>query len=146
MNSMANGRTSMTTQASSTQDIAKHFGNTYGSEAYGFAAEALNHAVHRSQSQGHVKGAEVAVAFVALAQKAFGLFAPQVLSHWGVNTTEDVGRIVFQLVEYGILQANDDDTMDDFRELFDLQDAVRQTYTGPRIDPDRLARSVDLGV
>jgi uncharacterized repeat protein (TIGR04138 family) len=43
-----------------------------------------------------------------------------VFREWGVASGEDVGRIVFQLVECGQLSARPEDTLEDFRGGPDL--------------------------
>src|SRR2546426_5006634 len=55
-----------------------------------------------------------------LARRTFGQFAPVVFREWGIASGEDVGRIVFLLVESRQLSARSEDTMDDFRHGGDL--------------------------
>ena len=45
------------------------------------------------------------------------------LGKWGINATEDFGRIVFALVDAGLLRKTDEDTIDDFRGVYDFRDA-----------------------
>jgi uncharacterized repeat protein (TIGR04138 family) len=56
---------------------------------------------------------------VRLARQEFGVLGPTVFREWGVLTGEDVGRIVFRLVDCGELSARPEDTLEDFRD-FDL--------------------------
>ena len=53
-----------------------------------------------------------------LAWEQFGLLAPAVLSHWGITSTTSVGRVVFALVEAGLLVAQPGDSVDDFTDAF----------------------------
>jgi len=48
------------------------------------------------------------------------MMAPVVFKQWGVRTTDDVGRMVFNLIRVGRLSKSDRDTPEDFHDLFDL--------------------------
>jgi uncharacterized repeat protein (TIGR04138 family) len=54
--------------------------------------------------------------------------ARTVLEYWGLRETTDVGDIVFGLVECGVLIKQDEDTLDDFADVFDFDDAFEQDY------------------
>jgi uncharacterized repeat protein (TIGR04138 family) len=49
--------------------------------------------------------------------------APVVLGHWHIKRTDDFGRIVFAMIGEGLMSKTDDDTMDDFRAVFDFDEA-----------------------
>ena len=98
----------------------------YRREAYGFVVAALGRTVAAlpperlaDPARRHLSGAELLHGLVQLARREFGVLAPTVFREWGVLTGEDVGRIVFRLVECGELSARPEDTLDDFRD-FDL--------------------------
>ena len=44
---------------------------------------------------------------------------------WGVHRTDDFGEIVFQLVERGLLTKTEEDSKDDFRDVYAFEDAFR---------------------
>jgi uncharacterized repeat protein (TIGR04138 family) len=54
--------------------------------------------------------------------------ARTVLEHWGIHATEDLGDIVFALVECGILIKQEDDRKEDFRAVFDFEEAFELGY------------------
>jgi len=60
------------------------------------------------------------------AREQLGHEAASAFEEWGVYRSEDVGRIVFALVAAGWLEASEDDTQNDFNELFIVRD-----YFGP---------------
>jgi uncharacterized repeat protein (TIGR04138 family) len=98
----------------------------YRREAYGFVVGALGVTVaalpatrRHDPVRRHLSGRELLRGIATLAQREFGFLAPTVFSEWGVNTSEDVGRIVFQLVAIGQLSVSPEDSLDDFRG-FDL--------------------------
>ncbi len=49
--------------------------------------------------------------------------AGDVFNSWGVRSTLDFGRIVFHLVEDGLLKKQADDSLTDFLDRFDFQEA-----------------------
>jgi uncharacterized repeat protein (TIGR04138 family) len=64
----------------------------------------------------------------------FGPLARTVLEHWGIHSTEDLGEIVFALVEAGILVAESHDRPQDFRGLFDFEEAFERGYPWRVVD------------
>jgi uncharacterized repeat protein (TIGR04138 family) len=104
----------------------------YRPEAYRFVVAALGVTVQSLPAQRlddpvrrHLSGRELLDGIIGLARREFGLMAPTVFAEWGVQRSEDVGRIVFQLVESGQLSARPEDRMDDFVGGPDLLDALR---------------------
>ena len=47
---------------------------------------------------------------------------------WGINRTADFGEIVFNLVEAGLMSKTDQDTREDFRDIYDLEKAFVQDF------------------
>ncbi len=56
----------------------------------------------------------------------FGFLAPVVLQHWGVHRTEDFGAIVFRLVDLEILRTSPQDSEEDFRAIFQFDEAFHK--------------------
>src|SRR3954468_4664332 len=112
----------------------------YAYEAYEFLFEALSHtqkALGRAAEptredaaaeENHVSGRELTAGFVDLARREFGRMARVVLRMWGVNQTDDVGEIVFNLIEANLLSKTDRDDRADFHALFDLDDVLLKNY------------------
>jgi uncharacterized repeat protein (TIGR04138 family) len=63
------------------------------------------------------------------ALRTFGPLAAEVWRSWGVRETLDWGRIVFLLVEAGLLNRQETDTIEDFREGFDFEEVFVRRYT-----------------
>ncbi|HTM58463.1 MAG TPA: Minf_1886 family protein [Candidatus Udaeobacter sp.] len=104
----------------------------YRREAYGFVVAALGTtvqalpAVRRADPlRRHLTGGELVQGVVALARSEFGDLADVVFEEWGVRSAEDIGHIVFQLVECGQLSARAEDSLEDFRRGPDLMHALR---------------------
>ncbi|MCL2001325.1 MAG: hypothetical protein FWG74_07820 [Planctomycetes bacterium] len=71
----------------------------------------------------HISGFELLEAFRRLARERWGCLARTVLERWGVRCTEDVGEIVFMMVEDEKLdlKRRESDTKDEFRNGFDFR-------------------------
>ncbi len=119
----------------------------YAYEAYEFVFEALGHAqklLGRSATpeggepspQHHVTGPELLDGIRDLALREFGLMARTVFRMWGIERTDDFGEIVFRLVESNLMSKTDEDTLDDFRNVFDLDEALVKNYRIRLEDPE----------
>ncbi len=84
----------------------------FSPQAYGLVMAALELAV--SGKRGHVSGVELLEALAILVARRFGLLARAVLNEWGIYRSEDVGEIVFDLVEAGIMAKRPQDSRQDF--------------------------------
>jgi uncharacterized repeat protein (TIGR04138 family) len=106
----------------------------YSPEAFRFLFESLRVAIQlagkdeASGTERHVTGQEVLAGMRAHAAESFGPLAAQVWRSWGVRSTLDWGRVVFLLVEAGLLSRQDSDTIEDFRHGFDFDEAFVRNY------------------
>jgi uncharacterized repeat protein (TIGR04138 family) len=100
----------------------------YHERAYLFVLAALEYSQRRRKVRGHIGGEELALACRDLAIEQFGLTARTVLSHWGVATTDDLGKIVFVLIDVGLLIRNPTDRIEDFEKVFDFARAFDGDY------------------
>ncbi len=92
-------------------------------EAYLFVLEALERAMISREEPGHISGEELLDSLRDLGGERFGVMAGDVFHDWGVNCTLDFGRIVFHLVEEGLLKKQPHDTLADFLDRYDFQEA-----------------------
>jgi uncharacterized repeat protein (TIGR04138 family) len=100
----------------------------FDERAYLFVLGAIEYVQARLPARRHLAGAEVAWACRDLAWEQFGLLAPAVLSHWGITSSGSVGRVVFALVEAGLLVAQPGDSVEDFTDVYDFAQAFRSGY------------------
>lgn len=105
----------------------------YHREAYLFLREALEYTVkslrkHDTSTRRHISGQELSEGFRALALQEFGPLALKVLNTWGLQRTEDIGEIVFNLVEAGELGKTNEDKREDFANGYDFQEAFANPY------------------
>jgi uncharacterized repeat protein (TIGR04138 family) len=66
-----------------------------------------------------------------LALEQFGLLARVVLRQWGIESTDDVGRMVFELIERGEMRKTPRDRLSDFFDVYDFDEVFDRLY---RID------------
>jgi uncharacterized repeat protein (TIGR04138 family) len=75
-----------------------------------------------------MSGQELAWACYDFAVEQFGLTARTVLDHWGLHATEDIGRIVFILIEIGLFMKDGSDRVEDFDAVYDFAEAFDRSY------------------
>ena len=107
----------------------------YPPAAYHFVQEGLGFTVkkvHGSEVQPdasrHVSGQQLCEGLRELALSRWGLLSRTVLRRWNITSTLDFGRIVFALIESGHMQRTDEDTLEDFRNVFDFRTAFESEY------------------
>ncbi len=106
--------------------IAKN--RKYKFEAYSFVMSALHHTVSKLPKARHITGAELAEGIRDYAMEQYGPFARTVLQYWGIKKTDDFGKIVFALVEVGVLRKQQEDKPEDFHDLYDFVEAFDKGY------------------
>ncbi|MGA3065600.1 MAG: Minf_1886 family protein [Tepidisphaeraceae bacterium] len=106
-------------------------------EAYEFVHLGLGHtvsslhgpaAVRGPRRPRHVTGQELCWGLRDYAQQRWGLLAPTVLYKWNITSTLDFGRIVFNLVEHDLLAVAPEDSLQDFRDVYDFKSAFVSGY------------------
>ncbi len=110
----------------------------YPYEAYEFVEEALQYtqkrlgreAVERlpAEEHHHISGPELVLGAIEHAKQEFGMLAGTVFRQWKLNHTSDIGEIVFNLIDAGLLFKNESDCREQFHELFDLDHALSEDF------------------
>jgi len=105
----------------------------YDMEAYAFVRESLDFTMKRLSKpnkgeERHISGKELAEGIRDYALQEFGPIALKVLNSWGVERTEDFGEIVFNLVESGELGKRDEDSREDFNNLYDFEEVFKKPF------------------
>jgi len=101
----------------------------YPPEAFHFVREGLTRTMDLVHGSGggdqdrHVSGQQLCVGLRDFAIERYGMLAPSVLRAWNVNRTDDFGRIVFAMIDAGLLSKSSRDRAEDFRGVFDFQEA-----------------------
>ena len=113
----------------------------YQREAYGFLRDALDFTTKQQKkvkgtTVRHVSGPELLHGIRQYALKEFGPMVVTVFDSWGIRSTEDIGHMVFNLIGAGIFGKTDEDSIEDFKNIYDFQEAfVKPFAPESKIDP-----------
>ena len=111
----------------------------FAPDAYEFIREALAYAQDvlemggkidsgSGEAEQHLTGQELCEAVRRLALDQFGLMARTVLNSWGIHTTRDIGEIVYNLIELGVMRQSRHDRREDFFDVYDFEDALDRSF------------------
>ena len=89
-------------------------------QEHGDIDESEDPRLHESR---HVTGKQLCNGLRDLALKEYGLMARTVLGRWNIHSCADFGRIVFSMVEAGLMRKTQDDRMKDFADAYDFDEA-----------------------
>ena len=87
--------------------------------------EAIDEAGGYEKLNRHVSGRELCWALRDYAIQRWGMLARVVLESWNVKTTADFGRIVFGFIEFDLMQKRDDDSIEDFTDVYSFDEAFQ---------------------
>jgi uncharacterized repeat protein (TIGR04138 family) len=102
--------------------------NRFKLEAYVFVMMALERTVSELSVRRHITARELLSGAREHAIEKYGPMAKAVLNHWGVKDTADIGELVFNLIDAGVLAKTETDTKEDFRNVFDFEDVFVREY------------------
>lgn len=97
-------------------------------EALRFTQEQLKRAQLGSEEERHVTGQELCEGIRRFATEQFGLMAITVLQSWGITCTGDFGQIVYNLIRSGDMKKSDGDSLDDFDDVYDFEEAFCRNF------------------
>ena len=105
----------------------------YGKGAYYFIREALDHTLknlekNKSKNKGHVSGTQLLDGIRDFALDRFGPMTLTIMEHWNIRKCRDFGDIVFNLVDFGILGRTENDSLEDFENGYNFQDAFELPF------------------
>lgn len=104
-------------------------------EAYALVMEALEYTIRDVGERRHVTAEELMRGLCGHARDRFGMLAYLILGRWGVRESRDVGAIVFQLVNAGVLSRRDSDRREDFDNAVNLRYELEDLYLTDRSGP-----------
>lgn len=103
----------------------------YQPPAYDFVREALGVAVNQfrgKEDDQHVTGQQLLEGVRSHALEEFGPMALTTLDMWGIRQGEDVGNIVYNLIDVGYFGKNEGDTIEDFSGGYDFEEAFLRPF------------------
>ena len=118
----------------------------FAADAYAFVQEALAYTVKMLDGERarvrNISGPELLEGVRKYALEEYGPLAKTVLNTWGLPRCEDIGAVVFHLVDKGVLRKTDEDSPNDFANGYDFDTAFlkpfqQDTSKGKRKSPCR---------
>jgi len=100
----------------------------YSGDAYVFMRQALDYTVTTMGIKGHITGQELLEGIKRYSLEKYGPMAKFLLNEWGVESCEDFGNIVFNMVEAGLLGKTEQDSIEDFRSAWDFHEAFEKPF------------------
>ena len=103
-------------------------------EAYVFVREALDHTQKmigksaKEDAPRHVSGQQLLAGVREYALQQYGPMTLIVLEEWGIRRCEDIGEIVFNMVENSLLKKTDQDSREDFKGGYDFEETFRKPF------------------
>ena len=105
----------------------------YARDAYVFLRDALDFTTKQQKkikgtTVRHVAGPELLEGVRQYALKEFGPMVVTVFSYWGIHSCEDIGHMVFNLIGAGIFGKTDEDSMEDFKSVYDFKEVFIEPF------------------
>jgi len=127
----------------------------YHKEAYEFVRLALDFTIKRIKKtaagkERHVSGRELLEGVRDFALQEYGPLSCTVLNYWGLKRCEDIGEVVFNMVNINLLKTTEQDSREDFRNGYDFTDAFQRPFepdieTRPESRRGRNTTATELG-
>lgn len=117
----------------------------YPLAAFNFVQEGLSYTSEQvfedpiglPEMERHVSGQELCMGLKNYALAQYGMMAPVVLSQWNIKRSDDFGRIVFAMIEAGLMSSSADDSPEDFHAVFDFSDVFSRSEMLGRIGDEQ---------
>ncbi|MGC2627719.1 MAG: Minf_1886 family protein, partial [Candidatus Udaeobacter sp.] len=100
----------------------------YQRDGYIFLRDALDFTTKQQKkvkgvSVRHVSGPELLDGVRQYALKEFGPLVMTVFDSWGIRSCEDIGHMVFNLIGAGVFGKTEQDSIEDFKNVYDFEEA-----------------------
>ena len=105
----------------------------YQGGAYVFLRDALDFTTKQQKkikgaTVRHVSGPELLEGVRQYALKEFGPLVITVFDNWGIHSCEDIGNMVFNLIGAGIFGKTEEDSIEDFRNVYDFEEVFVKPF------------------
>ena len=106
----------------------------YQRDAYVFLRDALDFTTKQQKkvkgaTVRHVTGPELLGGVRQYALKEFGPLVMTVFDNWGIHSCEDIGNMVFNLIGAGIFGKTEEDSIEDFKDVYDFEESFVTPFT-----------------
>ena len=117
------------------QDLCRR-DTRYPFEAYDFVYQALGYVQHEMKKKAvtregpnHVTGQQLSEACRDFALQEYGMMAGTVLSSWNIKKTDDIGELVYNLININLMTRTDTDRQEDFNNVYDMKKAFASGFS-----------------
>ena len=105
----------------------------YHRDGYIFLRDALDFTTKQQKkikgvSVRHVTGPELLDGVRQHALKEFGPMVITVFDSWGIQSCEDIGHMVFNLIGVGVFGKTEEDSIKDFKNVYDFKEAFVRPF------------------
>ena len=111
-------------QSDSFEDVVAK-DSRYNARAYALLADVVHYL--SGEDGRHCSGEDILDEFKERALDQYGPLTYTVLTEWGLQSTEDIGEMMFNLTESGRIQKDENDTPESFANGYDF----KETFLGP---------------
>src|SRR5213596_2107576 len=121
----------------------------YQREAYIFLRDSLDFTTKQQKkikgtSVRHVSVPELLDGVRQYALKEFGPMVMTVFDSWGIHSCEDIGNMVFNLIGAGIFGKTEEDSIEDFKNVFDFEEAFVKPFAPAKPTPKTFGTGAQL--
>ncbi|MFC5453739.1 Minf_1886 family protein [Prosthecobacter fluviatilis] len=117
----------------------------YQPAAYELVRDALHIAAKKFRDENaedqHVSGQELLAGFLDHVLSEYGPMSMIILDQWGLRRGEDVGNIVYNLIDCGYFGKNDGDSIEDFAGGYDFELAFTTPFLPASLREEREKKS-----
>ena len=120
----------------------------YAPDAYYYLRDAVDRIAQRLGRSGpkaenrHVTGRELSEGFRDCMLEDFGPMAATLAEEWGLGQSEDIGAMVYNLIEAGAFGKSPTDRKSDFDGVFNLLEVLERPYRPQSVKKFRAARAL----
>jgi len=115
----------------------------YQRDGYIFLRDALDFTTKQQKkvkgvSVRHVSGPELLDGVRQYALKEFGPMVMTVFDSWGIRCSEDIGHMVFNLIGAGVFGKTEQDSIEDFKNVYDFEEAFVKPFAPEKAETVKL--------
>ncbi len=100
----------------------------YGQNPEGVAGRKASLQTRPKPGESHLTGQQLCEAVRRFAIEQYGFMAKVVLNSWGIQSTSDLGEIVYNLIRILEMKKSDSDNREDFDNVYDFDDAFVREF------------------
>lgn len=114
----------------------------YQRDGYIFLRDALDFTTKQQKkvkgvTVRHVSGPELLEGVRQYALKEFGPMVTTVFDSWGIQSCEDIGNMVFNLIGAGVFGKTEEDSIKDFKNVYDFKEAFVKPFVPAKPAADK---------